>query len=303
MTHSIDRKHDDYLVRATAKDGLLRCFAVRTNKLVERAREIHDLPPMSTVALGRLMTGALLMSTDLKNDTDSLDVIIRSDGPIGGLTAGAFPGGRVRGTVGNPRTESLHHRPGKLNVGAAVGKGTLTVIKDLGLKEPYSGSIDLLSGEIAEDLAAYYFYSEQIPTVMMLGVKVGSDGTEQAGGLMVQVMPGADDELLDWLGMRAAGYPEITSFLEDGFDPHQLIDLLLGDPELKYGDAYPVEYFCPCSRERMERSLIALGARDLSELAEKPEGIELECHFCHRKEHFSQDDIKKIQDKQAGGDQ
>ncbi len=291
---SYDREQDDYLVRGTAKNGLLRCVAVRTVRVCDTARKYHDLSPIATVALGRLMTGALLLGIDQKNTSDQLSLVVRGNGPIGGMTAIAEPKGKVRGLVGNPHTEAVYLREGKYNVGAVVGQGQLTVVRNTGLKEPYVGSTNLVSGEIAEDLTAYCFYSEQVPTILALGVKVESSGVVAAGGLLIQVMPGATDELLDWLEKRAAGFPDITDFVSDGFNPHQLIDLFLGDPELEYGSSYPVSYQCDCSKERMEKALLTLGDTELQELAQDEQGITLECHFCPQKYHFNQEEIKQL---------
>lgn len=291
---SYQRDTDDYLVRGTAKGGLLKCTAVRSTRVVEEAGKIHELSPLMTVAFGRLLTGGLLMSTDLKADLDQVDLQIRSSGPVQAMTVIAQPGGRVRGTVANPQVEAIYKEDRSFNIGKAVGQGSLTVVRNLGLKEPYVGRVALISGEIADDLAGYYFYSQQLPTILALGVRLGPEGVAAAGGLMVQAMPGVDDKMLDWLEQRAGGLPDISGWLEEGFNPHQLIDLFLGDPDLEYGDSYPVSYHCPCSGRTMTKALLALGKEDLLDLAQDPDGIELVCHFCNRQYKFSQQYLQDL---------
>ncbi|HHT23989.1 MAG TPA: Hsp33 family molecular chaperone HslO [Clostridiaceae bacterium] len=291
----INHLKDDYLVQATAKQGLLRCLAVRTTELVKQARNIHDLSPVSCVALGRLMSGALLMATDLKNEQDRLTLTIKSDGDISNLTTIATLDGKVRGYTTDPHAISYYKSAGKLDLAQSVGKGNLTVIKDLGLKEPYIGSVKLVSGEIAEDLASYYFYSEQIPTVIFLGVRLNQQGVVAAGGMMIQALPGIDTEILNWLENRCLGFPELSELLAEGISPHQLPDMLLGvDAELKYLAESLVEYYCECSRDRMNRNLLLLGNKELTELSEDPNGITLHCHFCAVDYHYTQAEVKQL---------
>ncbi|MDI9490057.1 MAG: Hsp33 family molecular chaperone HslO [Clostridiaceae bacterium] len=292
--NNIDHRKDDYLVQATAKQGLLRCLAVRTTKLVDYARETHDLSPATTVALGRLMSGALLMAADLKSDQDQITLITKSDGDISNLSAIATLDGKVRGYGNQPQAPSYYHEPGKLDIAKSVGKGNLTVIKDLGLKDPYIGNVELVSGEIAEDLASYYFYSEQIPTVLFLGVRLDQEGVVSAGGMLVQVLPGADEEILTWLENRAVGFPDLSELIEQGISPHQLIDLLLGEADIEYLKEYPVTYYCPCNRDRMTSNLALLGAAELKEMAADPEGIELQCHYCSNKYQYQQSEIQDL---------
>ncbi len=294
MEKAIDFKNDDYLVHALAKNSLLRCLAARTTKLVGQAREIHDLSPASTVALGRLMTGALLMAADNKNESNQLSLMTRSDGDISKMTVVCEPGGRVRGEVYQAQAPSYYHRAGKLDIGKSLGKGSLTVVKDLGLREPYVGNVDLVSGEIAEDIAAYYYYSEQVPSLVFLGVRLEPQGVLAAGGILVQVMPGADDSLIDWLEGQAKGFPDISQLLADKVSPHQLLELLTEEPEINYIASKKLSYYCPCSRDRMQKNLLALGKVDLEELAQDPKGINLHCHFCEKNYHFSQAEIQDI---------
>ncbi|NLM19571.1 MAG: Hsp33 family molecular chaperone HslO [Clostridiaceae bacterium] len=294
-TNHINHFKDDYLVQATAKHSLLRCLAVRTTDLVKQARNIHDLSPISCVALGRLMSGALLMATDLKNKQDRLTLIIKSDGDISNLTTIATLNGKVRGYITDPRAISHYKSAGKLDLAQSVGKGNLTVIKNLGLKEPYIGSVELVSGEIAEDLASYYFYSEQIPTVIFLGVRLNQQGVAAAGGMMIQALPGIDDQTLNWLENRCLGFPELSELLAEGISPHQLLDLLLGvDADLEYLAESPVEYYCECNRDRMNRNLLLLGNEELTELSEDSDGITLHCHFCAADYHYTQAEVKQL---------
>lgn len=293
--HTINHIKDDYLVQATAKQGLLRCLAVRATDLAGQARDIHDLSPVSSVALGRLMSGALLMAADLKNPQDRLTLIVKSDGDLSNLTAIATLDGKVRGYVIDPHATSYYKSAGKLDLAQSVGEGNLTVIKDLGLKEPYIGSVELVSGEIAEDLASYFFYSEQIPTVVFLGVRLDRQGIVAAGGMMIQALPGVDDETIDWLEHRCLGFPDLSELLAEGISPHQLLDMLLGaDAELEYLAETPVEYYCECNRDRMTRNLLLLGNKELLELSEDPDGITLNCHFCATDYHYTQAEVKQL---------
>ncbi len=285
----------DYIVRATALGGAVRAFACRTIDTCSEALRIHQMSPLAAVALGRLLTGVLLMGQlELKNETDSLTAIVRGDGPLEGLTVIGMGDTTVRGYCRHPVVESIYKRAGKLDVGQAIGRGTLTILKDLGLKEPYVGQVELVSGEIAEDLTYYLAASEQIPSIVSLGVQVNAQGIHVAGGFIIQLMPDAPEGIAEYLETRAAGFPEVTFLLEEGFTPQQLLDLLLGDPDIHYHSLTPCSYDCPCNRERMERNLIALGPRELQELALDPAGINLECHFCNRHYTFSQQQVRYL---------
>ncbi len=287
----------DYIVRATAKGGMIRAFACRTTNLCREAVRIHGLSPITAAALGRLMSGVLMMTQDLKNDNDTITAIVRGDGPIGGITVVGNAQAGVRGYCHNPTAPTSYHKPGKLNVGEAVGQGTLTIIKDMGLKEPYTGQVELISGEIAEDLTYYLAVSEQTPSAVSLGVSMDRDGVMHAGGMIIQLMPDAPDELIEWLEQRLGGFPEISYLMEEGFNPHQILDLLFGDPDIQYHQTTRCSYSCPCSRERMERNLMTLGLEDLSHLAADPAGISLECHFCDRKYKFSNNELREMIDQ------
>lgn len=284
----------DYIVRATAKQGNIRAFACRTTGLCRRAVEIHNLSPMAAAAMGRLMSGVLMLTQDLKNEQDSITAIIRSDGPLQGITVVGQADASVRGYCHQPVVETVYKQPGKLDVGSAVGKGTLTIIKDLGLKEPYTGKVELISGEIAEDLTYYLAASEQVPTIVSLGVKMDQSGLLHAGGMIVQVMPGTSEDLIEWLESRIGGFPEISYLMDEGFNPHQFLDLLFGDPLIQYTQVTPCSYACPCNRDRMERNLMTLGLDDLTHLAADEKGVNLECHFCDREYLFSQQDLRRM---------
>lgn len=289
-----DREQDDYIVRATAKNGRIRAFACRTTHLCQEALRMHQLSPISGTAFGRLLTGVLMLTQDLKSDQDNITAIVRGDGPLGGMTVIGQADASVRGFCQEPAPELIRPGSDKLTVGQAVGQGTLTMIKDLGMKEPYIGQVELISGEIAEDLTYYLAVSEQIPTAVMLGVRLSTDGIAHAGGVMVQLMPDADDDLAAWLEARVAGFPELTYWMEEGFDPHQILDLLLGDPEIRYLAATPCRYKCHCSRDRMARNLLTIGKTDLVHLAQDEQGITLECHFCDHKYHFTQHQLNHL---------
>lgn len=284
----------DYIVRAAAYNGAVRAFACRTVDTCREAVRLHDLSPVAAAALGRLMSGVLMLAQDLKRSDHSISAVVSSNGPIQGMTVVADGDATVRGLVQQPHVETSYQRPGKLDVSAAVGEGTLTMIRDLGLKEPYIGRVRLVSGEIAEDLTYYLAVSEQIPSAVSLGIRMDQNGILQAGGLMVQLMPDASDEIAEHLEKRVSGFPEISYLMEEGFNPHQLLDLLLGDPDIQYLAVTPCSYACHCSRDRMLRNLAAMGRQDLEELASDPIGINIECHFCNQHYHFDQKDISDL---------
>jgi molecular chaperone Hsp33 len=283
----------DYMVTATALSGKVRSLAVRSTNLVKEALRIHKTSPVATAALGRFLTGTLFLADTLKGDGDTLTTNIRSDGPLQGMTAVADSHGNVRGYCLEPVVETTYHRPGKLNVGAAVGNGKLTVVKDFGLKEPYVGQVELVSGEIAEDFTYYLASSEQTPSIVSLGVGIDANGVTCAGGFMVQLLPGADEETIEYLENRVSGgFPDVTFLLNEGMNPEKILDMFLGDKDICFLQGSKVAYKCNCSRDRMERNLMAIGKKDLTELSEDPNGIDLECHFCDQKYHFSQEDVK-----------
>lgn len=285
----------DYLVTATALGGKVRALAVRTTQVCDRALQIHGTSPSATVALGRFMTGSLLLAANLKGEKDTMTANIRCDGPIRGMTAVCDSFGNVKAYCIEPVVETIRKNPGKLDIAAVVGKGILTVVRDMGLKEPYVGSTELVSGEIGEDFAYYLGISEQTRSIVSLGVLVDADGVRHSGGLMVQLLPDADDEVAAYLEKRATGgFPGVTFLLSEGMNPEKLLDMFIGDPDIRFLSGRPVQYFCSCNRARMERSLTALGEKDLRELSGDPNGIDLECHFCDAKYHFDRAEIDAI---------
>ncbi|MBP5417772.1 MAG: Hsp33 family molecular chaperone HslO [Clostridiales bacterium] len=285
----------DYIVTATALSGKVRALAVRSTELVKEALRIHKTSPVATAALGRFLTGTLFVADTLKGEGDTITANIRSDGPLQGMTAVADSHGNVRGYCLEPVVETTYHRPGKLNVGAAVGSGKLTVVKDFGLKEPYVGQVELISGEIAEDFTYYFASSEQTPSIVSLGVSLDTNGVTCAGGFMVQLLPGADEETISYLEDRVnGGFPEVSFLLQEGMNPEKILDMFLGDKDICFLEGRKVAYKCNCSRDRMERNLMAIGKKDLTELSLDPNGIDLECHFCDQRYHFSQEDVKAL---------
>lgn len=285
----------DYIVTATALSGKVRALAVRSTEIVKEALRIHKTSPVATAALGRFLTGTLFVADTLKGEGDTITANIRSDGPLQGMTAVADSHGNVRGYCLEPVVETTYHRPGKLNVGAAVGSGKLTVVKDFGLKEPYVGQVELISGEIAEDFTYYFASSEQTPSIVSLGVSLDTNGVTCAGGFMVQLLPGADEETISYLEDRVnGGFPEVSFLLQEGMDPEKILDMFLGDKDICFLEGRKVAYKCNCSRDRMERNLMAIGKKDLTELSLDPNGIDLECHFCDQRYHFSQEDVKAL---------
>ena len=286
----------DEIVRAITGDGLVKAAAITGRDIVERARNIHKLLPMATAALGRTLMGASLMGDALKEEEGSLTLQIKGGGPLGTILAVSDCGGNVRGYVQNPQVELMEKHPGKLDVGAAVGlNGTLTVIKDIGLKEPYVGSIGLFSGEIADDLAMYFVESEQIPTACALGVLVGLDqSVTAAGGYLIQLLPGAGEDRIEKIEAGVHRMGAVSHALADGLDAEGLLREVLNGFDLKILEKHPVEYRCTCSRERVSRALISMGRKDLNELIREQGQAELTCQFCDRVYRFSREELEKL---------
>ena len=284
----------DHIVRAEGLGGLVKCLCVSTKTVCETARVMHQMSPAATAALGRFMTGSILISESMKNPGDTQTTIIRGDGPMEGMTCVTDFGFKVRAYPMEPVVPTEYHKPGKINVGAAVGKGSLTVVRDIGLKEPYVGVSELVSGEIAEDFAYYLAKSEQTKSIVSLGVLLEKGEVSHAGGLMVQLLPGAGEGEISYLEKRAAGFPEISFLFSEGFTPAQIIDLFMGDPDLKYLDGKEVEFKCNCSRERMLSGLAALGKKDLEEITKDGKPIETVCRFCNSKYVFEPDELKNV---------
>ena len=286
----------DYIIKAIAAEGAIRAFAAVTTNMVQEAHRIHDTSGVATAALGRTLTAAAIMSGMFKNDRDVLTIQIKGDGPLGGIVAVSDSKANVRGYVNNPSVELPLNSLGKFDVAGAVGKnGYLNVIKDLGMKQPYVGYVELRTGEIGEDVAYYYAFSEQVPSVVSLGVLVAPDGSVlNAGGYIIQLMPEADEGLIDSLEKRISGLQSITSLLGEGKDPEGVLELILGDMNLEITGRYPCGYLCNCSRERMERNLISLGAGDILELVAEQHGAQLQCYFCNRKYNFTEDELMSL---------
>lgn len=286
----------DQLVRAITKDGMVKAVAVTTRELTERARQIHRTLPVATAALGRTLAAASMMGNALKEDGASLTLRIQGGGPLGILLAVSDNQGNVRGTVDNPAVDIPLRPDGKLDVGAAVGcDGTLTVIRDLHMKNPYVGSVGLLGGEIAEDLAAYFVESEQIPTACGLGVLVDRDQSVlAAGGYLIQLLPGAGEDVITKVegGVMAAG--SVTGLLSGSAGPEEMLRQVLSDFELEILERSPVEYRCDCSRDRMERALISLGPEELRGIIDEQGGAELTCRFCDNAQNFTKEELEAL---------
>ena len=291
-------ENKDYMIRATAADGMIRAFAATTRNTVEAARQAHNTSPVATAALGRLMTGALMMGYDMKNDPDLLTLRINCDGPIGGLLVTADHNGHVKGYVHNPDVILPPNSKGKLDVGGALHLGILSVIRDTGLKEPYIGETILVSGEIAEDLTYYFANSEQVPSSVALGVLMNKDNTvRQAGGFIIQLMPGASDEIIDMLESRLKGIDSMTAMLDRGMSPEDILRHILGELDLEINEKHDCSFYCGCTRERLEQALISTGRKELEEMIAEDKPIEMQCHFCGKKYEFSVEELTKLLEK------
>ena len=286
----------DQLIRAISKDGFVKATAVSTRGLTERARQIHKTLPVATAALGRTLAAASMMGNALKEDGASVTLQIKGGGPLGTLLAVSDNQGNVRGTVDHPEVDLPLRSDGKLDVGTAVGtEGTLTVIRDLNMKEPYVGNVGLLGGEIAEDLAAYFVESEQIPTACGLGVLVDRDQSVlSAGGYLIQLLPGAGEDVIARVegGVMAAG--SVTGLLQENSDPEAMLRKVLSDFEIDVLERSPIEYRCYCSRERMERALISMGPAELKSLIDDQGEAELTCRFCDNVQHFTREQLEAM---------
>ena len=287
--------YKDYIIRGTAADEQVRFFAATTKDLVEAARKAHNTSPVATAALGRLMTGGVMMGRMMKGDDDLLTLIVKGDGPIGGLTVTADSLGRVKGYAENPDVILHAKTNGHLDVGGAVGNGFLQVIRDTGLKEPYVGQTDLISGEIAEDLTVYFATSEQVPSAVGLGVLMAKNNTvKQAGGFIIQVMPDASDEVITKLEQKLTEVTDISALLDEGMTPEEIIEYVMAgmDPEILERTA--AEFYCNCSKERISRVLAGIGRKDLEEIIKDGKDIEVNCHFCEKTYKFSPDELREI---------
>lgn len=285
----------DYIVRATAAGAQIRAFAATTRNLVEHARAAHGTSPVATAALGRLLSAGAMMGTMLKGEKDLLTLQIKGDGPIHGITVTADSFARVKGYADYPGVMLPPNAIGKLDVGGAVGNGMLTVIRDLGLKEPYVGQTILQTGEIAEDLTYYFAASEQIPSTVGLGVLMEKDNTvKQAGGFIIQLMPFAEDEVIEKLEENLKKMPSVTSILDEGKTPEELLAVVLDGIELEITDTVPTEFYCNCDKKRIEKAIISIGEKDIEEMIEEGKEIEVKCHFCNSAYHFSVEELKEL---------
>ncbi|HHV28499.1 Hsp33 family molecular chaperone HslO [Acetivibrio mesophilus] len=287
----------DYIVRATAGEGTIRAVAAVTTNMVKDSQKVHGLSPLATVALGRTMTAAAMMSTTLKEEKAAITVQIKGDGPIGGIVVVSDSSANIKGYVHNPLVYLPLNSQGKYDVAGAVGSGYLNVIKDLGLKEPYIGYVDLVSGEIAEDITYYYVYSEQIPTVTALGVLTNATQiVVSSGGFILQLMPGADEETITFIENKINSIPPVSELLAQGKTPEEILEMILSEKDIKIIDKSPCRYFCNCSRERMERNILSLGKNEIMSLINENHGAEAQCHFCNEKYQFSEQDLLNLID-------
>ncbi len=285
----------DYIVRASAAENQIRAFAATTKELVEYARSIHGTSPVATAALGRLLTAGAMMGSMMKGDKDILTLQIKGNGPIEGLTVTADSNGKVKGYAYNPEVLIHANDKGKLDVGGAIGEGMLSIIKDMGLKEPYIGQTHLVSGEIAEDLTYYFATSEQVPSVVALGVLMNKDNTvRRAGGFIIQLMPFAEEKVIDLLEKKISHINSITALLDQDMTPEMILHHILDDFGLDIMDQYPTSFECNCSKKRVEKAIISIGRKDIQEMIDDNEPIEVNCHFCNQHYHYSVDELKEI---------
>lgn len=284
------------IIRATAASNQIRIFVANTTEMVDKAQNLHKATPVAIAALGRTLTATSIMGLMSKSEKEKLTITINGGGPIGQIVTVGNSEGNVKGYVSNPQVESTSLYPGKLDVGSAVGKnGTITVTKDLGLKEPYVGSNPLVTGEIAEDFAGYFAFSEQQPSGIALGVLVDVDYTiKAAGGYIVQVLPNIDEETVAKLEDRLASLEPITSIIENKSTPEEILDYIFKDLEPTILASYDVDFICDCNEERLEKALISIGEKDLTEIIEQDKQAELMCHFCNKKYNFDEEHLKKL---------
>lgn len=289
----------DYIVRATAANAQIRAFAITSRELVETAREHHNTSPVATAALGRLLSAGAMMGAMMKGDKDILTLQIKGSGPMKGVTVTADSNATVKGYVDVPDVMLPPNKVGKLDVGGALGIGVLSVIKDMGLKEPYVGQTVLQTGEIAEDLTYYFVTSEQVPSSVGLGVLMSKDNTvEQAGGFIVQLMPFAAEETIAKLEENLSQITSVTSLLKEGNSPEQLLGILLEGLDMEVVDTMDTKFACNCSKHRIEKAIISIGRKDIQEMIDDGQPIEVNCHFCNTSYTFSVEELKEILNKQ-----
>ena len=285
----------DYIVRATAADHQIRAFAITSREMVEQARSIHNTSPVATAALGRLLTAGAMMGSMMKGEKDVLTLQIKAGGPLQGITVTADSQGNVKGYVGNPDVCIPANSKGKLDVAGAVGPGFLTVIKDMGLKEPYSGQVMLQTCEIAEDLTYYFATSEQVPSAVGLGVLMNKNNTvRQAGGFIVQLMPFAEEEVISRLEQNVQKINSVTNLLEEGHTPESLLEKVLEGFDIQINEKMDTRFHCNCSKERVAKALISIGRKELNEMIQEGKPIEMNCHFCNTNYNFTVEELKEI---------
>ena len=285
----------DYLVRGTAANETIRAFAVSSTEMTAKARELHYTLPVVTAALGRLLSAGAMMGSMMKGDKDKLTIQMNGDGPIGQMTVTVDSHGNVKGFPENPDIDIPLKRPGKLDVGAAVGHGIMTVSMDLGLSEPYNGQVEIQTGEIGDDLAYYFTVSEQTPSAVGLGVKIDTDSSVKvAGGFIIQVMPNAKDETISAIEQKVQGADPVTTMLENGMTPEDILEYFLGDLDLNILEKQPVRFHCDCSKEKVARALATISKKDLDDIINDGEEIEVRCHFCNSAYKYSVDELKEI---------
>ena len=283
---------NDYIVRATAGNGSIRAFAATTRDLVQHAREVHHTSPVASAALGRMLTAAAMMGSMLKGDKDILTLQVRGEGPLQGIVVTSDSKAQVKGYVFNPGVEVPDLIPGKLNVSGAIGPGHMSIIKDIGMREPYAGKIELVTGEIAEDLTYYFAQSEQTPSAIGLGVLVETDTSiRRAGGFIIQLLPDATDEMIDKLEKKLATIPYVSDLLDMGQTPEGILEMILGDFDLKIMDTIPTAFYCNCTKERVEKALISIGKEELEKIIREDKKANLHCHFCSKEYDFNEEQL------------
>lgn len=283
------------LIRAIGANGAVRVFVAYSKEMVQQARTLHHTSPVATAALGRLLTAGCMMGSTLKGDKDLITLQIRGDGPLQGIVVTADQKGRAKGYVFQPNVDIPSKYPGKLDVSGAIGKGSLRIIKDIGMKEPYSGEIALISGEIAEDLTYYFAQSEQTPSAVGLGVLVDRDtSVKHAGGFIVQLMPDTEEEVIAQLEKNIAQMPYVTDLYDMEKTPEQILAMLLKGLEPKITDRIPLSFYCNCTRERVEKALISIGKEELQKIIAEDKQATLHCHFCAKEYHFEEKELIEL---------
>lgn len=285
----------DYIIRATAANETVRAFAIRSTQLTAEAREIHRTLPVVTAALGRLLSAGAMMGSMMKGDNDKLTIIMKGDGPIGQMTVTVDSHGNVKGFPANPSVDIPRKYAGKLDVGSAVGHGLMTVSMDLGLKEPYNGSVEIQTGEIGDDLAYYYTVSEQTPSAVGLGVMVDTDSSvKHAGGFIIQIMPDADEETVSSIEKAVSQSQPVTAMMDEGMTPEDILEHLLGTLDLKITEKMPVRYHCGCSKEKVADALATISTQDLRDIINDGQEIEVKCYFCNSAYKYSIEELETI---------